>query len=194
MAYTTLAKVEKYLNTTIAGGDIASVTDWISWVTDYIDNYTGTTFESATGTRYYDGDGLSCLIIEPLTAITQIDFLDEDGAVDETLVSGDYWLYPLNKTEKNEVRLNSYGAHPNYPIGSKRIKIAGTFGWSDSVLSEIEWVATRMVGDIIRQRSEGTKDKISESLGEYSVTFADFDRVNTPDYKVILDRYRMPNI
>ncbi len=190
--YTTEEKVEQYLQVDIDDSISAYVTDWINWVTKYIDKYTGTTFEAAAQTYYYDGRGGDSLYFDDLVSITQIDFLDEDGDVQDTLTTGDYFLYPLNRSPKTHLKLNPWGDFMLLPTGPKRIKIQGLFGVDSTVPADIEWVATRMVANIIRDMTDTGKDIKSESLGEYSVTFNDMNNYSTPEYMTILDLYRTP--
>ena len=192
MSYTTESKLEQYLQIDIDDSIAAYVVDWINWVTRYIDNYCNTTFEPTVTTKYYDTRGESRLFIDDCTAITSLEFLDEDGDNYATLTeNSDFWLYPLNKTTKNEVRLDPYGTYSNFLTGSKRLKITGTFGVAATVPPDIEMVATQMVADIIRQASGEARDKKAESLGDRSVTYEDIENFIVP-YKAILDYYRCP--
>lgn len=186
--YTTHDKVEKFLNTTIT----TDMTDWIAWVQDYIDTYTGTTFEPVSGIRYFDGDGEVSLFIDDFTSITALEFMDiENDAVEDTLITNDYFLYPLNTSNHNEIRLNTIGGRYEYfPMGPRRIKVTGTFGVANIVPPSIEWVATSMVSDIYQSQSGANKTITGETLGEYSVTYM---KVATKDiYQEILNLYRTP--
>jgi len=190
--YTTEEKIEAYLQINIDDSISADVDTWIGWVSKYIDRYCNTTFISADATKYYDTDGKSRIFIDDCTSITSLEFLDEDGGNYATLTENtDFWLYPLNETTKNEVRLDPYGRHSNFLIGSKRLKIVGKFGVETTCPADIEMVATQMVGDIIKQSSGEAKSKNSETLGEYAVTYQDVSNFLTP-YKNILDLYRAP--
>lgn len=194
--YTTEAKIENYLQITIDDSISAYVSDWINWVSKYIDRYTGTTFETSSQTYYYDVRGMqSRLFIDDCTAITSLQLLDEDGNVEDTLTeNSDFWLYPLNKTTKNEIRLDPYGKYAVFPYtGSKKVKVTATFGVENTVPADIEMVATQMVGDLIRQNSSEAKGKKSETLGEYSVTYENISKYSIP-YASILDLYRCPTI
>lgn len=193
MAYTTEEKIENFLQIDIDDSLSSQVSTWINWVKEWIDNYTGTTFEASSETRYYDSDGTDRLFIDYCTSVSNIYFLDSEGNVDETLSSSDYWLYPLNKTPKYEIRLNPSGDYPCFPVGSKRVKVVGTFGYSDNVPADIEWVATGMVGEIIKNMTDVAKGIKSENLGEYSITFNDIQKFALPEYTAILDRYKVSN-
>lgn len=194
MAYTTKAKIEDFLNLDIDGSLNATITTWIGWIQKWIDNYCQTTFEASAEVRYYDGIGGNRLIIDDFVSVSQIDFLDVDGTVDETLGSDDYWTYPMNEDAKFEIRLNPYGDNPVFPIGSNRIKINGTWGNTTSVPADVEWVATAMVADIIRRQTNVGRNTKDETLGEYSVTFDDIQTFAMPEYLITLDRYKKINV
>ena len=192
MAYTTEAKIEQYLQVNIDDSIAAFVVDWINWVSKYIDNYTGTTFEAAATTKYYDTTGESRIFIDDLLSVTEVSTLDEDGDVENTLTeNSDFWLYPLNKTNKDEIRLDPYGRQPRFFTGSKRLKVTGSFGVATTVPPDIEMIATQMVGDIIKQSSGEAGTKKAETLGEYSITYGDVASYLIP-YMKILDLYRCP--
>ena len=192
--YTTESKIENYLQVDIDDSISGYVTDWINWVSKYIDNYCKTTFEPTTTSKYYDTGGQRRLFIDNLTSVTAVEFLDEDGDVEKSLTeNADYWLYPLNKTTKNEIRLDPYGRNPNFFIGSKRLKITGVFGDATTVPPDIEMVATQMVGDLIKANTGETNDIKAETLGDRSVTYSDAEKYLLP-YKAVLDNYRCPTL
>ena len=167
---TSKSKVENFLDTTIS----EDLVDKIAWVTAYITNYTEKDFESgAAESRYYDGDGTDTLLIDDVTSVSQIDIIDSQGVdeVEDTLDSDDYWLYPLNKTIFERIKLNPAGGRGIFPLGHHRVKVTGVFAFSATVPADIEWVATSMVADIIRSMDDTSKGIKSETLGEYSVTF-----------------------
>jgi hypothetical protein len=196
MLYTNESKIEQYLQIDIDDSIAASVVDWITWVSQYIDNYTGTTFESSNQIYYFDvTDKESRVFVDDLVSINTLELLDTNGDVTDTLTENtDFWLYPLNRTTKNEIRLNPYGKYSIFPYsGSRKIKINGNFGVSATVPKDIEMVATQMVGDIIKQSSSEAKSKKSETLGEYSVTFESVSQYAIP-YHSILDLYRCPTL
>jgi len=100
----------------------------------------------------------------------------------------------LNRITKNEIRLNPFGNYGQFPyLGSSKIKITGSFGVGTIVPPDIEMVATQMVGDIIKQCSGEAKNKKSETLGEYSVTYDSVSTFSIP-YTNILDLYRCPTL
>lgn len=194
--YTSESKVEQYLQLNIDDSISAYVTDWINWVSAYIDRYTGTTFISSNITKYYDVQKhTSQLFIDNFTSVTSVELLDTEGDVQDTLVENDdFWVYPLNTTPKNELRLNPYGDYASFPyIGSRKVKVTGSFGVGITVPPDIEMVATQMVADIIRQTSGEAKGIKSETLGDRSVVYDSIGQYAVPYIKV-LELYRCPTL
>jgi len=189
---TSKSKVETFLGTSIS----EDLVDKIAWVTAYITNYTEKDFEAGVAeSRYYDGDGTDTLIIDDVTSVTQVDIIDAQAVddVEYTLDNtNDYWLYPLNKTTFDRIKLNPSGARGIFPIGHHRIKVTGVFAYSATVPADIEWVATSMVAELYKMKDDSTRVISSETLGEYSVTFEKL--TDKPRYTTILDFYRTPNI
>ncbi len=195
--YTTKSKIENYLQIEIDDSLDTSVDTWIGWIKRYIDNYTGTTFETGTvdDTKYYDIlVNANYAFIDDCTTVTSASILDAEGnSIEDLSENDDYWLYPLNRSYKNELRLNPKGNIGAFPAGSRRLKVVGKFGVGSSVPEDIEMVATQMVADIISGMSDEAKNKKSETLGEYAVTFEQAG-LNLPKYKEILDLYRTPTV
>lgn len=213
MAYTTRAKVEAFMNADLSSVD-SSVTAWIASVKAFIDRYTGRTFEAASETRYYDGNNKDRIIIDPFVGSATVQLLNYDGSVWLTLTEGadgDFVTYPLNETQKWELVLM-----PNASVGifarafenlidegdedgadTKRlIKVTASFGASSSVPADIELAATQLVAAIAERRvSGGVGAKKAESLGDYSVTFADVG-IMAEELSVtsILDGWREPTL
>lgn len=194
--YTTKAKVEAFLNTTLSDSQNGAINDWIAWVKDYIDRYTNSTFEaSADTTKLYDTNGKSRIFIDPVTSITTLKVVDSSGNVVKTLTANtDYSIYPLNTTVKNEIRLLPTSTWPAFEItnGVQRLQVIGKHGEGVTVPPAIEWAATRMVASLLGNGGSEGKTIKSETLGEYSVTFADVDKTLTPDITNMLDMYRVP--
>lgn len=194
--YTTEEKIEQSLQINIDDAISGSVVDWINWVSAYINRYTGTSFVSSNQIKYYDVQkSTSQLFIDDFTSLTSVELLDTDGDVEDTLVENDdFWTYPLNKTPKNEIRLNPFGQYGAYPyIGSRKVKVTGAFGVGTVVPPDIEMVATQMVGDIIKQVCGAAKGVKSEKVGEHSVTYESVTQYAIP-YHSILDLYRCPTL
>lgn len=193
MAYTSQTRVENYLGIVIDTSLVTSFDRWVAAVKLWIDNYTGKTFEgSVAEDRYYDGCGEQTLLVDSFYGSPTVSILETDGStVQQVLTQGvDYVTGPQNRTEKNEIILmpqNSVGVFPN---GTRRIKINATFAVAATVPADIEFVATKLVGDIIDKGLKGGKQS-SFSLGDLSMNFQAIDEVVDPlGVYSILDRYR----
>lgn len=193
MAYITEGDLENYILQDIDASYSAWITDVIAAVEAYVDQYCGTDFQNAASTdRYYDGDGSDTLTIDPVQSITAIYFLDTNGNVMDTLTSADYLLYPLNDSNKTQIKLQggSFGSFPNY---YKSVKITGTFGYSTAPLP-VKMAAIKLAAKIINNGLRGGK-VTSETLGSYSVSFAEIDaekeKKESMEIFNILDMYRV---
>ncbi|MHA1225125.1 MAG: hypothetical protein ACTSR2_00985 [Candidatus Hodarchaeales archaeon] len=175
------------------------IDEWISAVSAWIDNFTGTTFETESDSyKLYDGDGTRELMIDDLVSLTKIEILDEDGNVDETIDSSDeYYLYPANETPKYRIVLNTSNAPiAVFPKGHQNIKVYGDFGYSSSVPEDVRLAATMLVSQIIKDGNLDITGNIkSERLGEYSVTFQDIDKIaDRIGVKEILNHYKIMHV
>jgi hypothetical protein len=183
------------------------VTEWIASVKAWIDRYAGRTFEAAATTKYYDGNGSDRIIVDSLVGTpTEVSILDSQGNVQQTLVlNTDYLLYPLNTTEKYEIRFiraldweywEGFDEWPIFYKGDKRLKITASFGASTAIPADVELAATKLVAKIVENRLAGTTGSVkSESLGDYSVSFGDIDdQADALGVFNILDQWREPSI
>lgn len=193
MAYTTQAKVLQYLGLSALPSPLSSLTDFINAVKAFIDKYTGRVFEAGNSEeRSYDGDGSNTLLIDDATAITAVKIYDDTGNLLFTLVSGDYKLYPENKSYSNKITLRLGAQVASFQRGHQNIKVTGTFGLAATVPDDVAFAATQLVAAIVEDNYiNATGDIKQESLGEYSVTYQSVkkaaDRLGIYD---ILDGYR----
>jgi len=140
MAYVSNEYVAGVLGWPWASGNAidATLTARIPLAESFIESYCGTDFAEVTGSEIYNSSGVENLMLRKhLTELTKIEFLDEDGAVIETLFS----TAATNKsvigkpTEKTLVPgLNAYTFltrldNQYWPIGKNRIKITGKWGF-----------------------------------------------------------------
>lgn len=189
MAYTTKAKVDALYGTDIPS---ATFTSLLASVKAFIDKYTGKTFEAASATKYYDGNGKDELIIDALIGSpTSVKILDADGTVYDTLTEGqanDYVMLPLNSTEKNTIRLTGNGSYGRFQKREYLVEVVASFGGSTAVPADIELAATQMIGELF---SGNQGDIKSESLGDYSVSYWDLGSAASKIGATnILDLYR----
>lgn len=199
MAYTDKSKIEGFLDTTLDARTDGQLSFWIEAVTEWINRYCGTDFEDGGGdvTKYYDGVIGSTLRIDPVTAVTTLLILDESGNTLYTLTEGagnDFLLYPLNATEKTEVRLINSATVYSFGLGNRRVAITGRFRSATSVPAAVSLAATKLVGKLITEQAG--KDVKKEQLGDYSIEYglanANIDEsANALGITNILDQYRV---
>lgn len=190
MAYVSKAELEKYLLIEIDSSFDAQIAAWAESVKVWIDRYTGRTFESGVAsTKYYDGSTDGMIFTHAFTGTPTVELLDSDGNTVET-VTDDVLAYPLNTTEKTYIVIpgRSFGS------GYKRVKVTANFWSSDSVPADIKLAATKLLASIIEDQVPTTGAKQSESLGDYSVTYAKDPVSDEAAEKMgitsILDQYR----
>ncbi len=194
MALTDKDTIEKFLVTDIDATYDTFVTFIIGAVKNYIEKYTGKEFEGTTEARYFDGNGKRELVVDEFTTLTAVNVLDTYGNNEYALTEGqaaDYITYPYNGTPKFKLILVSTATVGSFLKGHKRVKITGTWGEATTVPNDIKLAATMLAGQIVKEGRDGGKIQ-SESLGDYSVTFASVeataDRIGV---KNILDRYKI---
>lgn len=176
MAYTTEAKVENLFGIDISGGGSAAMTDIIAAVKAWIDSYCGKTFEAASATKYYDGNGMKNLLIDAFIGSPTVSIISLDGNEENALTEGrddDYITSPYNETEKNELILTGFGKYCHFPKGIQRVKVVASFGASSSVPADIQLVATKLAGQMFQDPNEGILNSVR--LGDYSASFATLD-------------------
>lgn len=179
MAYTDKGRVQRYLNVDIDSSYDTQVDDWIAEVKKFIDDYCGKTFEAVTETRYYDGNGRNCIIVDDFvdTTITELLILNTSGGTESTLTEGhsnDFITYPQNTDTKHELRLTVSAARSVFPSRSNAVKLTADFGYSASVPETIRNVATQLVARIVEKGLKGGK-VAGIQLGDYQVTLEKID-------------------
>lgn len=147
MAYTDTTKLSNFLGRALTAYETAEAASIISAVQIWIDKYLNSTFDVATpSVRYFDG-GVRNLDIDPCTAITQVEAINDDGTDSYIYTSTyEYVAEPQNETVKRELRKRLSA----FPRGVHRIAVSATFSEYDSgVPADITIVATRLVAGII---------------------------------------------
>lgn len=179
MAYTTEVAIENYLQTDIDNSFSSQIADWISAAEKYINNYCNRPegFEAVSqGTRYFEStEGTKELLVDQFTNLTSVQLLDiTDGiTVERTLVENeDFWAYPLNTSMRYRLVLMPNAAVYHW-LKNQRVKVVADWG---GVTKDIELATTMLVGKIIEKGLKGGTI-VSESLGDYSVTYADIENV-----------------
>lgn len=193
--YTNKSKISNYLMIDINASFDSQINNWISGIEAYINNYCGCEFETESASnKLYDGNGTREILIDELLTLTKIEILDEDGNVDYTLDNDDYyWLYPANDTPKKRIVINSANAPIGwFSKGNQNVKITGNFGYSSSVPTDIELIATKLVAGIIGEKNLDIAGEIkSEKLGEYAVSMQDISKMaNHLEIIEVMNKYR----
>jgi len=195
--YTNKGTIQNYLMIDIDSSFDTQINTWISVVESYINKYTGRKdgFESASETRYFDGNGKNEIDIDEFTSLTTVQILEANGDdIGWTLTEGleeDYIAYPYNDTPQYRLVLVSSSSVGVWYAGKKRIKITAIWGHSTTVPEDIELAATMLVASIVEKGSRGGKVN-SETLGDYSVSFGNIDEsAQDLGVKKILDTYKL---
>ena len=177
-SYTTKAKVENYLALTIDNPLNEQIDEWIKAVSNWINNYTGRTFEAAgeATVMKYDGNGEIRLPIDDCTEITKL-VIDE-----QEISSDDYYLYPANEPVKTSIELKQ-GIPRNsrfteqaifvFEKGQQNVEVTAKFGWNETP-PDIALAATKLMGGIVKEAvgDHDVKELTSEALGDYRASYA----------------------
>jgi len=146
--YATLAEVKAYVNTdAIDAGDDAVIEDMIEMASRLIDAETHRTFYARSETRYFDYTSERGLMMDDdLLTISASGLVNGDSAV---ITSADYKLFPLNRAQKNEVRLKQsssiYWDTDGYSNTEGVISVAGTWGYSATAPDNIKHACISIV-------------------------------------------------
>lgn len=184
MAYTSQTKIENYLGRSLSAAEVSYLTVLLPAVDDFINKYTGTSFNAATSPAYYDGTGSRYLYIDPFQTISSIKPVtyDVDGneEVDDTYVANvDYRPFPLNSTVIDTLyRLNAKW--------TGRYKITGTPGYA-TVPEAIQHAATLLSSGYLSGGGAGNLKR--ESIEGYTREFFDTSS-DAEEVAVALDQYR----
>lgn len=171
----------------------------ISGVQKYIERYCGDDklgvrkFEAPDPdddeTRKFDGNGSMKLFFGDVRSITSL-------AIDEVALTEDedYFLYPANK-EADEPYTYAEMAQPVtrlqensrsfgdeyyvFEVGQKNIEIVGKFYYSSTPPADIELATLKLAAAVIKENTadKDIKEIKSESLGDYSVSYQDVDKI-----------------
>jgi hypothetical protein len=174
--YITQAEIENYLLTDINLSFEDQVEKWIQTAQNYVEKYTGRSFESVEETRLFDGNGKQEIMIDDCLEITEI--------LDGTREVTDYKAYPANKTPKTSL-YSSYG----WSRGNQNYSIEGTWGYSEEAPEDIKFATVVLVAGIINgQLKEGAVKQ--EKIGQYSVTDTEDQEKDYQQAMDILNMYK----
>lgn len=177
-AYTDKAAVENYLLTTIAASFDAQLTEWITAMSNFIDNQTGRIFiaDTVATARLFEGVNHQKLLIDDCVAVTLVEVGDTYGDSFNTITAADYVLLPFNSVPKNCVALK----RQTWGVGIHRI--TAKWGYSVACPADIKLVATVLTAGIVNTQVKTGTAKKSETIGNYTVSYhddhgvADFER------------------
>jgi hypothetical protein len=170
MALTDSTAVSNYLGRALTAYETGELTNIIASVTAWINKTLSSAFDQVNETtRYYDG-GLRSLDIDPCTAISKVEALNDDGSDSyEYTATTEYIAEPQNETVKRELRKRL----APFPSGIHRIGVTAKFSEYDGgVPADIQLLATRLVAGVMtggKNVSAGIVEK--ESLEGHSITY-----------------------
>ena len=178
--YTTKAKIAAL--TGVAEASIEA--DWLNWADDEIETATGESFFAAVSeVLKIDGPGGNTLMLPkyPILTITKIncDGVEWTGAD----ITNSFAIY----NEEGMIKVREGINYDNVDLdevfakGTQNIEITGTFGYA-SVPALVEELATLIVIRIMREKSLGMTDEITEErIGDYSVKYREnkYDLIQT---------------
>lgn len=147
MAYTDTTQVGNFLQRSLTAYETSELTNIIAAIKVWLDKRLNTTFDSVVAsTRYYDG-GVRNLDIDPCTAITKVEAINDDGTDSYEYTSPtEYIAEPQNEAVKRELRKRL----ARFPRGVHRIAVSASFSEYDSgVPADIQIAATRLAAGVI---------------------------------------------
>lgn len=177
--YTDSSLISNYLGRDLISNEKATLSVLLPAIKKWIDLNLGSTFDSvAASTRKFDGG--SCSIdIDPCTAITAIDLVDNDGNVESSYATGDYVAEPVNETVKRELRVR-YG---KFPKGYSNVRVSAKFSeYNDGIPEDIQIAATRIAAAFLNS-AMNVGSVQSETIEGHSITYSNesFDKTAMED-------------
>ncbi|MEQ9135755.1 MAG: hypothetical protein RLO51_11140 [Thalassobaculum sp.] len=172
MIYCTVAQVEEYTGTTIAGDDVATVEGWIESISRLFDKITDRKLvaddesDAEPEARYFDGNGGTQLRIDDCVSIATLKIGDEYGANLATVTS--YVTYPRVAPFRG-LALTSGCFTP----GLQNVEVTGFWGFMEEVSADLSFACTVIVGGVLNTKTPNAQAVKSEKIGEYQVTYLD---------------------
>jgi hypothetical protein len=158
---------------------------YINMATDFIENYCQRRFKTGNYVdEVYSGDGSDSLVLKnyPITALTSIqkNTAYNNSSNWETVSTEDYFYDSLSGVVENIGR---------FTIGRNNFKITYAGGYT-TIPYDLQYACMVIVEAMYRKKKSG--GVISESLGDHSVTYAQYSSVvaGDPEAQAILDKYR----
>ena len=198
MAYVTKDEVKKYLGVNFTGALDTFVDTVISACQSYIEKYCG---DDRFGKRVFEAPDPDTAVIRKFNGnndkrlyvgdLFDIVTLTVDGI--EYVVDEDFFLYPLNNTEEAfdyielaqpETRLNSNSRLKTqddyiFEKAQANIEVEGYWYFTETPPADITLAMMKLVGAVIKENvsDSDVKEKKQESLGDYSVSFQDVEKI-----------------
>jgi hypothetical protein len=173
MKYCSLEDVENYIGKNVASNFQPQIEKWIESISLTMNNMANRKLvcdEMGSGdeyeTRYYDGNGNSYLLIGDCHSVQEVVVSDTFGDNTETIDTIDYVLVPKIAPHRAISFRNIIT-----PIGQQNVSITGNFGLFTTIPEDIRFACAVFVAGIIGANSPMAKDKGSESIGSYSVSY-----------------------
>lgn len=166
MAITDQVAVQNYMLIDIDAGFVSQINDWIQAIGEYMDKATNRQLiADETAADYkYDGTGKKSIVIDDFVTITKV----MDGS---NIITTSCFLYPANSTPKWRMEADSR----IFTKGRQNIVVTGRRGaYDEDTLPEaLKFTATVLLAGIINYAyDDSTGDVQSETIGRYSVTYA----------------------
>lgn len=179
-SYTDKTAVQNYTLTNIDVGFDTQLTEWVSAMSEYIDEQIGyPVYTETPSTRLYDGSGRTEQIISPVNAITEVTV----EAVVVTPTAG-----PYNSPTKSFLLFPTQ----TFPVGIANVAITGKHCLKSALPNDIKLACTILVAGIVNQSNNQTEGVKSEKIGEYSVTYASEDEQKQYKWaKEVIQKYRV---
>ena len=186
--YTTIEKLQNYLLIDIDVAFEAQVTEWIEYMSNYIESQTGLVFiaDSTASVKIYEvTDGGTDTIGDYTAEVVDLQIDDcvevtELSIDDEVVDSADYLIYPANAETKSRIHLTADSGLV-FTEGEQNIEVTAKWGATVAVPQDIEFACTVLTAGIINNNWESDGEVKSVTMGAYNLTFKDNKSVN--DYE-----------
>lgn len=173
--YTSQSRVEAFLKRDLTDEETLFIDETIAYVSSFIDSYTNRSWqplydeddiEPIVETRVFDGNGRRELHIGDYSELVEIELLDSQGDVYQTIdLATDWVLTPANNSVYQDLHLRNY----RFPIGTSNVRITAVFG-SGPVPKGVVLIATAMVAKQLSKQAGSDGKFKSESIEGYSYT------------------------
>lgn len=171
--YTSESKLNTFLEIEIEAGH---ADDAILQATALIDKLTGRNFiaDTTETERLFDGKGTPNLLIDDCISISEVKAgSDYYGDSKTTLASTDYMKMPNNYAAKELPISQLHYKNAYWQPGIQNHSVKAKWGFSLVAPKNIELAATILAAGIYQyNRGGGSGDVSSESIGNYSVSYA----------------------